>query len=712
MQERLSLAVEASGLGTFYCPMPLGPVEWNAKCKEHFWLPPEAEVDLDLFYSRLHPDDREPTRRAVEATVNEQKPYDVEYRTVSPQGEIRWIRAIGRSFVDEAGQPVRFDGVTLDITKAKETERTLAEQRRTLERLTERLRFLDELAETKRQLTDPQSVMELVTRRLGEHLQVSRCAYATVDLKSGAFHVPGDYTDGCVSIVGTHRLETFGGAIQHLQSGRALIWNDLRAQIVDPAEVAAFEQIEIAAMIAMPLLKAGELVAAIAVHQRTPRAWTDDEVQLLAEVAERTWASIERIKAYRLVESQREQLLAAEREARAAAERAGRIKDEFLATLSHELRTPLSAIMGWAQILGARNTDPEITQGIEVIARNARAQTQIIEDLLDMNRIITGKIRLDVRTVDVRAVIDAAAETVRPAADAKEITFEIDLCESCIVRGDSGRLQQVFWNLLSNAVKFTPRAGLVRVDAERRGDYLEVRVSDNGEGIAPEFAEHVFERFQQADASSTRRHGGLGLGLAIVRQLVELHGGNVRAASEGLGRGATFTVSLPVSHTFSESPPRASASVADAPGLPAAQGRPLEGTRVLVVDDEPDAREVTRRLLAGFGAMVRTASSAAEAFTELPGFRPEVLVCDIGMPGEDGLALIRRIRSLPASSGGETPAVALTAYARTEDRVASLNAGFQMHAAKPVNAAELITIVRSLARLGERRLPSAIGGGM
>ncbi|HEX8342271.1 MAG TPA: PAS domain-containing protein [Tepidisphaeraceae bacterium] len=520
-EERLTFSVTAGELGTFYCPMPLSRIEWNAKCKEHFWLPPDAEVDFDRFYSLLHPEDRERTRAAIEQAVFERRGYDIEYRTVSPDGRIRWVRAKGRAYYDAQGDPTRFDGVTLDVTDRKHAE-------------TERQAVLDR-----------------------------------------------------------------------------------------------------------------------------------------------------------------------ERAARADAEHAGRMKDEFLATLSHELRTPLNAILGWSQILRkSEDVSQEIGEGLQIIERNARAQTQIIEDLLDMSRIINGKVRLDVQPVELASVVHAAVDTVRPTAEAKGVRLQVVLDPLAgPVSGDPSRLQQVFWNLLTNAIKFTPRVGRVQVVLERVNSHLEVAIADTGSGIKPEFLPHVFDRFRQADASTTRRHGGLGLGLAIVKQLVEMHGGSVRVKSAGAGAGSTFTVALPLAPLrdlpeHHESERRHPAAPVSGPNDLCAD---IAGVRVLVVDDEPDARSLVKRLLEDCGAEVRTAATVAEAMTLLGEEQPDVLLSDIGMPDEDGYALIRRVRALPPDRGGAVPAVALTAYARSEDRVRAMRLGYQNHVVKPVEPAELLTVVATLA---------------
>jgi PAS domain S-box-containing protein len=529
-EDQFALSVESAELGTFHCPMPMGSIVWNDKCKEHFWLAPETDITFDLFYSIIHHEDRERTRAAVERTVFHREPYDIEYRTVAPDGRIRWVRAKGRAYYDVAGTPTRFDGVTLDITELK-----IAEQRR-------------------------------------------------------------------------------------------------------------------------------------------------------------------------------DQLLAAERSAREEVEYVSRMKDEFLATLSHELRTPLNAILGWSQILNDGPLDSEdAKQGLAAIERNARAQTQMIEDLLDMSRIVSGKVRLDVQKTNLADVVAQAVQTVRPSAEVKGVRLMTVLDPYAgPVAGDPGRLQQVIWNLLTNAIKFTPRGGKVQIVLERVNSHLELSVADNGEGIDPAFLPHVFERFRQADASTTRRHGGLGLGLNIVKQLVELHSGSVRANSQGKGMGSTFTITLPVSastHTAdSEHPverehPRSSPSSSAKPAVAPPR---VDGLRVLVVDDDADARLVMSRILGDGGAVVTTASSVAEAMVELRRDLPTIILSDIGMPDEDGYDLIRKVRSLSPAEGGRIPAVALTAFARSEDRQRALLAGYQIHVAKPVEPSELLTVCSSIAQSSGR----------
>ena len=445
----------------------------------------------------------------------------------------------------------------------------------------------------------------------------------------------------------------------------------------------------------------GRVLGTVGIYFGERRLPSERETRIVEGLARIAALAIERAKS----EQEREELLRRERAARAEAERASRMKDEFLSTLSHELRTPLHAILGWSHVL-TRRGNADLAKGLEVIERNARAQTQIIDDLLDMSRIVSGKVRLDVQRVDLAAVARLAADTVRPAADAKGVRLQVVLDPLAgPVNGDPNRLQQVLWNLLTNAVKFTPRGGRVQVLLERVNSHLELSVMDSGQGISPEFLPHVFDRFSQADASNTRQHAGLGLGLAIVKQLVELHGGTVRAKSAGSGQGSTFSIELPVLSVSAEAhdapdrrhPSRnqgAENELADR----ATRFADFSGLKILVVDDEADARALMRRLFEDCRATVLEAPSAAEALSLLRSARPDVLVSDIGMPGESGYMLIRRIRALAADAGGATPAVALTAYARTEDRTQAILAGFQHHVAKPVEPAELIAMVASLAQ--------------
>ena len=410
------------------------------------------------------------------------------------------------------------------------------------------------------------------------------------------------------------------------------------------------------------------------------------------------------------IEEERVQSLAREQAARTEAEEANRLKDEFLATVSHELRAPLNAILGWVKLLREGRLDQEEAErALETVERSARAQNRIVSDLLDVSRIITGKLRLNIRPIEPAFVIEAAVEAVRPAAEAKAIRLEMALDYGAgPISGDSDRLEQIIWNLLSNAIKFTHKFGCVQIRLERVNSSVEITIGDTGQGIDAEFLPYVFDRFRQADSSSTRRQGGLGLGLAIVRHLAEMHGGSVRAESPGSGQGATFTVKLPMMVA-----PRQALT----PGrtVPAIEGSldlldcppQLEGLHILVVDDDPDAQDLIKTILTQCQAVVKTAGSTDEAldiFLEPDGWRPELLISDIEMPGADGYSLIREWRKFESQQGRRIPAIALTAYTRVEDRLRSLSAGFQMHVGKPIEPTELLTIVASLTgRLDKQR---------
>lgn len=394
--------------------------------------------------------------------------------------------------------------------------------------------------------------------------------------------------------------------------------------------------------------------------------------------------------------TEHKELLERERLARRAAEQANRIKDEFLATVSHELRTPLNAIFGWLTMLEHGDLDDHTAEyALQTIKRNVKAQAQIIEDLLDISRIMSGKLRIEMRSVDLAAVVKEAVDSVRPAADSKRIRIRTILdARVDATLGDPDRLRQVVWNLLSNAVKFTPEGGKVEVELSSPNAHFELTVRDTGQGIEPDFLPYVFERFRQADGSISRLHGGLGVGLSIVRELVAMHGGTVEAASDGPGSGSTFTVRLPLN------PVRPETETTETAASSAIASARLAGVRVLVVEDEPDSLEMLVMLLGRTGAEVRGSATAERALAILDEWRPDVIVSDISMPGTDGYELIRKVRARGSDRGGATPAVALTAFSRVEDRLRALSEGFQMHVPKPVEPDELVAVLASLLRRG------------
>ncbi len=444
--------------------------------------------------------------------------------------------------------------------------------------------------------------------------------------------------------------------------------------------------------LAVPVvLRSGEVVGGLFFGHRLADMFSERHERIVAGIASQAAIAFDNARLY----EETKRAVAAERVARTEVERVSTMKDEFLATLSHELRTPLNAVLGWAEMLRPRvDGDADLARGLDTIARNARAQAQMIEDLLDMNRIVSGKIRLDVQKLDLAAIVDAAVDSVRPSVDARQLRLRKTLDPLAgPVFGDPHRLQQIVWNLLSNAVKFTPRGGRIDLLLQRVNSHVEITVSDSGIGIEPDFLPFLFDRFRQADSSTTRRYGGLGLGLSIVRQLVEMHGGNVRAESAGKDQGATFVITLPL-RVLHESEERRHPTARPPTGPDTSIS--LAGVKVLLVDDEPDARELLAHVLVSSQAEVACAGSADEAVSLIASVRPDVIVSDIGMPEKDGYQLMREIRGLPADRGGKTPAIALTAFARSEDRTRALISGFQVHIAKPIEPRELVVTIASL----------------
>lgn len=457
--------------------------------------------------------------------------------------------------------------------------------------------------------------------------------------------------------------------------------------------------------LAVPVIsRSGEVLGGLFFGHPDAGVFTERDARIVEGIAAQAAITMDNARLYQNVQqslAEREELLSREQAARNQAEVASRAKDEFLGMLSHELRTPLNAILGWTQMLSTRKLDADMfNRATETIDRNARLQGRLIEDMLDVSRIISGKLRLETEPVDLPTVISAAVDTVRSAADAKDIRLELVLAYGAsLVLGDPMRLQQVLWNLLANAVKFTPKGGQVQVQLRRIDSYLELTVSDTGPGIDESFLPYVFDRFRQADSTAARKHGGLGLGLAIVRHLVELHGGTVKVDNRAEGHGAVFTVVLPVMVVRRPTGPLAIESERMHPSdsVPFDAPLPLKGLKILVVDDEADARLLLAEMLEQYGAEVKASSSTAEALEMLEQYKPDVLVSDIGMPGEDGYVLIKKVRMMERERSGRIPAVALTAYARAEDRLRALTAGYNMHVPKPVEPAELVIVIASLS---------------
>ena len=469
----------------------------------------------------------------------------------------------------------------------------------------------------------------------------------------------------------------------------------LEAVAVDEEHHRILTALNLRSYMCVPMMAHNRAFGAITfVSAESGREYSDSDLRFARELAARASLAAQNARSY------------------ARANEASRLKDEFLATLSHELRTPLNAVLGYARMLRTRSMPPEKAESaIEVVERNATALKQMIEDVLDVSRIVAGRLRLEVKPVDLPAILEEACATVMPAADAKGVRVDMKVAPlTGPVSGDPNRLRQIVWNLMSNAIKFTSHGGTVQLRLSRVDSHVEIAVSDTGRGISPDFLPFVFERFRQGDSSASREHGGLGIGLAIARQLAEMHGGTIAAASEGPGRGATFTVTLPL---MSADRARASAARADHASPeqhhPAIEAVPrLDGIQVLAVDDEPDSLELLRTILENAGATVATAASGPDALETIRWAQPDVLVADIGMPGMDGLQLVRALRQLdePLRS---TPAAALTAYGRTQDQITSLASGFQTHLVKPVNPLELIAAIASLASGRKPQVPLTSG---
>ena len=665
----------------------------------------EAELRSMTFAEITHPEDLENTRHLVDDLLAGRiGHYAIEKRYVRGDHGTMWGRATVTLMRDDHGRPTHFIGVIEDISQRKEAERALAEETRVLEILNRTGTMLAsslDLQALLQAVTD--SATELSGARFGAFF------YNTVDEQGEAFQLytlSGAPREAFAKFGHPRATPIFaptfkGEGIMRLDD----VTRDPRYGRWAPHHGMPPGHLAVRSYLAVPVRsRSGEVIGGLFFGHPDRGVFTERSERLVAGVAAQAGIAIDNARLYASAQKaaqERELLLESERHARAAAERASRMKDEFLATLSHELRTPLSAILGWAHLLRGRPSlgRDELVKGLETIERNARMQTQLIEDLLDMSRITSGKVRLDVQPVMPAAFIEAALETVRPAAEARGVRLQATLdANAGPIPGDPARLQQVVWNLLSNAIKFTPRDGRVQVLLERVNSHVEISIADTGVGIEPEFLDHVFERFRQADATSTRQFGGLGLGLAIVKQLVELHGGTVRARSAGRDRGSTFIVQLPLALARRAESPALREHPASAREL-APEFRPvdLSGVRVLVVDDQPDARELVARILGECDAEVIVATNALEAVALVERERPAVLLSDIGMPDMDGYELLKRVRALGPGRGGNVPAIALTAFARSEDRTRALHRGFQVHVSKPVEPAELVATVASVA---------------
>lgn len=637
-EERLQIALKGANLGTWNYDLTDGKLIWSDRCKAMFGLPVEVEMNYALFLEAVHPEDRQQIDQAVTQAIAQQQDYDVEMRTLGADGTLHWVRSIGRVYRNQQGLPVRMAGVALDITARKQAEAALHQSE-------ERLRLAQRAAGAG--LWDWDIV--------NNHVTWSEEYYQIYGLDAT---VTPSYDTWLASILAPDREQADQATREALAHRTNL---NVEFRILHPTQGICW-------------------ISAIG------QTFCDADGQ-----PKRMTGIVLNITNRKQAEAEREQLLAREQVARQEAERANRIKDEFLAVLSHELRSPLNPILGWSKLLQSRRLDAEKTaQALAVIERNAKLQSELIEDLLDVSRILQGKLRLNVVNVDLAATIKSAMETVRLAAEAKSIQIQQQLDFNIApVFGDSARLQQVVWNLLSNAVKFTPQGGQVDVRLEQHGHQAQITVSDTGKGIAADFLPYVFDYFRQADGTTTRKFGGLGLGLAIVRHLVELHGGTVEAESLGEGQGATFTVRLPLIANVPQISQNHQSSKLSVD---------LSGVQILLADDDTDTREFVAFLLEQAGARVVTSKTASEAFAILMRSQPDVLVSDIGMPDMDGYMLMQQVRALLPEQGGQIPAIALTAYAGDFNQQQALQAGFQHHISKPVEPDILLRAIVNLIK--------------
>ncbi|MBD2531793.1 response regulator [Nostoc flagelliforme FACHB-838] len=672
-EERARLAVNVSRLGTWHYDPSTNLIELDKRMRE-IWGEPDdtAIIPLSMVIERIHPDDRERVANAVSNALDPMSlgTYEIDYRLVWNDGTERWIFANGQVQFEGEGvskQAVRFLGTALDITERKRAE--------------ERLHLLYETTSDLLATEHPMQLMNNLFNKLSAQLELHYYYNYMVEVKDNQqmLHL-NNY--GGISEATAQSFEwiEFGEYLCGLvaQERQQIVFD--QAQISSHPNAQLLSSIGITAFAGQPLIVQGRFLGTLSFASRTRTCFTPEEIDLLQSTCEQMAIAIERANLLASIQQQAQQL-----------QQANRIKDEFLAVLSHELRSPLNPILGWSKLLQTSKLDEAKTAyALNAIERNAKLQSELIEDLLDVSRILQGKLSLNVYPVNLISIIQAAMETVQLAAESKSIQIQMRLEPNVgQVLGDANRLQQVIWNLLSNAIKFTDIRGRVDIHLKQVSSFAEITVIDTGQGIHPDFLPYVFEYFRQADSATTRKFGGLGLGLAIVRHLVELHGGTVQVESPGEGQGATFTVRLPLMPT----PPQRNAD-----SKPSEPSLNLHDIKVLVVDDNADTREFIAFMLEMYGANVTTVTSAVEALATFTQYRVDVLLSDIGMPEMDGYMLMRQLRALPCQQGGKIPAIALTAYAGEINYQKAIEAGFQAHIPKPIDPAKLVETIADLVR--------------
>ncbi|WLI90882.1 PAS domain S-box protein [Massilia sp. R2A-15] len=659
-----------------------GHIVWyNERWYEYTGTTPEQMAGWD--WQSVHDPEVLPlVRQRWKESIRTGNPFDMEFPIRGADGQFRWFLTRVNAVRDRQGNVVRWFGTNTDVDQDKRVQQALRDESNVLE-------LLNSTGSALARQRDLRSLLQTVADAA---TGISGARFGAF-VYNGADSAGEPFTLTALAGAATDEFAQFAGAAA--QSDGVVRWGDNGG---DSAQRSFLE---------VPVVsRSGEVLGRLLFGHPEPGVFTERTERIVGGIAAQAAVAIDNTRLYeaaRRAAEERKELLESERLARAEAERTSQMKDEFLATLSHELRTPLSAILGWAQVLRRGTRDAaDLQRGLQTIERNARAQAQLIEDLLDMSRITSGKVMLDIQTLAPSVFVDAAIETLRPAAEAKNIRLEKDYDPATgMIAGDPARLQQVVWNLLSNAIKFTPRDGLVRLGLRPAGGNVEISVADSGAGIAPEFITHVFERFRQGDSSTTRQHGGLGLGLSIVKHLIEQHGGTVRVESGGAECGATFTVELPAAsaQVLAARADRAPYSP-PSPLTPDIVVRDLSNLKVLVVDDEADARDLIKRILSDCHASVTTAPNARAALEAFRAAPPDVMISDLGMPEMDGFGLLAEVRAL--AGGAAVPAIALTAFARSEDRLRALEAGFAAHISKPVEPSQLIATVADISGRPQR----------
>ncbi|MBD2093730.1 PAS domain-containing protein [Trichocoleus sp. FACHB-591] len=674
-EERLSLALSAANQGLYDLNVQTGDAIVSPEYARMLGYEPEEFQETNAQWrDRLHPDDVATVYRVYEDYLaGHHNEYRVEFRQRTQAGGWIWILSVGKVVTwDQDGKPLRMLGTHTDISDRKQAEQALQQH-------SQRLYLLYETSRDLLAAKQPMDLMHQLFSRLSVQMDLHYYYHFEVSEQDGRQRLQ------LISYSGLSEAQA--QAFESIDLGQAmcgLVAQERQQIVLNRAEIASHPNarilcsMEVTAYAGQPLMVQGRLLGTLSFASLTRTQFTIEEADLLQVISEQVAIALERAELVASLEQQAEEL-----------RQANRVKDEFLAVLSHELRSPLNPILGWTKLLQTGRFDAQKTkQALEIIERNVRQQTQLIDDLLDISKILRGKLVLNEAPVDLACTIESALETMRLAGEAKSIQTQINLDSSIPpVLGDAGRLQQVVLNLLSNAIKFTPNGGQVKVQLERVGDEAQIQVKDTGKGITPDFLPYVFESFRQEDGRTTRKFGGLGLGLAIVRQLTELHGGTVRAESPGEGAGATFTIRLPLMKT-----PALSFADETSANLASSEASILQGIRILVVDDEADMRDLLVAILEPTGAIVQVATSASEALAVFAHFQPMLLVSDIGMPETDGYELMQQVKS----RFGELPAIALTAYAMEQDQQKAFNAGFQRHIAKPIDPAVLVKAISAL----------------